>query len=401
MRLRLFLFAVAIFYVAAFAAMVAGHIWLWDAQGKLAAYDFVDVYAAGKLALAHHAAGAYDWPAHRAAESAALGYTIAWKDYFGWHYPPPFFFPAAALALLPYLAAFLAWSIATLPLYLAAMRRIVGSAQAWLAGFAFPATFYNISVGQNGFLTAGLIGGSLATLEAQPILSGVLLGLLTYKPQFGILFPFALAAGGYWRAFASATVTALVLAGISLLAFGSESWLAFVRSVPVTVDAVFVRGLEGWGKLNSLYGVCRWAGLGAQTAAAIQFALTAVLVVAIVVLWRSQAPFARKAAALATATLLATPYVYIYDFPILAVAIAFLWRERTFVLRESLLTAIACAAIAIFPFAHAATGLIATLCITAIIVLRCPVRRPSRLPRHKAGVAPQGDVPTYGPNSSS
>jgi arabinofuranan 3-O-arabinosyltransferase len=396
-RWHLLFFVAGVVYVAAFAAMIASHVWLWDAQGKLAAYDFIDVYAAGKLALAHHPASAYDWPSHRMAEAAALQHPLAWKDYFGWHYPPPFLFAAAALALLPYLAAFFAWSAATLPLYLLGVQRIVGRAGAWLAAFAFPATFYNISVGQNGFLTAALIGGSLATLEERPILSGVLLGLLTYKPQFGILFPFALAAGGYWRAFAAAAATAIVVAAMSWLAFGGAAWVAFVHSVPVTVDAVFMRGLEGWSKLNSVYGFCRWLGADAAAAAAVQIALDVLLIGAVIALWRSRAPFPLKAAALATATLLVTPYVYIYDFPILAVAIAFLWRQQEFDRRETLLVAIACAAVAVFPFMHIATGLAATLCVAAIVVMRCPARRPSRL----ATLAPQGDVPTYRPSSSS
>jgi arabinofuranan 3-O-arabinosyltransferase len=396
-RWHLLFFVASVVYVAAFAAMTASHVWLWDAQGALVPYDFIDVYAAGKLALAHHPASAYDWPSHRIAEAAALHHPLAWKDYFGWHYPPPFLFAAAVLALLPYLAAFFAWSAATLPLYLLSVQRIVGRPGAWLAAFAFPATFYNISVGQNGFLTAALIGGSLATLEERPILSGVLLGLLTYKPQFGILFPFALAACGYWRSVAAAAATAIVLATASWLTFGGDAWFAFVHSVPVTVDAVFMRGLEGWSKLNSVYGFCRWSGAGAGAAAATQIALDMLLIGAVFVLWRSKAPFALKAAALATATLLATPYAYIYDFPILAVAIAFLWRQQAFDFRETFLVAIACGAVAAFPFTHVAIGLAATFAVAAIVILRCPMHRPSRL----AALAPQGDAPTYRPTPST
>src|ERR1700741_520963 len=129
-RWHLVFFVAGAIYVAAFAALAAAHLWLWDAHGDIATYDFVAVHAAGKLALSGHAANAYDWPAHRTAETVSLGHPVSWKDYLGWHYPPPFLFAASALALLPYLAAFLAWSAATLPLYMLAMRRIV--AQGWL-----------------------------------------------------------------------------------------------------------------------------------------------------------------------------------------------------------------------------------------------------------------------------
>src|SRR5262249_51206819 len=115
---------------------------------------------------------------------------------------------------------------------------------------------------------------------------------------------------------------------------------------------------------------CRWLGADASVAGAAQIALTLALAAGIVALWRSNAPFARKAAALLTATLLATPYVYIYDFPLLAAALAFLYREKAFDRRETLLAAIACACVAIFPWAHAATGFLATLATATIVCMR-------------------------------
>ena len=47
----------------------------------------------------------------------------------------------------------------------------------------------NALVGQNGFLTAALIGGTLYLIPIRPVLAGICLGLLTYKPQYGLLFP--------------------------------------------------------------------------------------------------------------------------------------------------------------------------------------------------------------------
>ena len=62
-------------------------------------------------------------------------------------------------------------------------------AAAFLVALGFPAALWNVTAGQNGFLTAALIGGTLGLLERRPALAGVCLGLLTYKPQFGLLFP--------------------------------------------------------------------------------------------------------------------------------------------------------------------------------------------------------------------
>jgi len=368
--LRLLFFAVTVAYVAGFATILFTHVWLLDGAGRLIAYDFVGVYAAGKLALAGQPAGIYDWPTHKMAEAAALANSLSWRDYFGWHYPPPFLFAAAALALLPYLAAFFVWNVATLPFYLFVIRRVAGRAEAWLAAFAFPATFFNILVGQNGFVSAALIGGALVTLGENPILSGVLVGLMTYKPQFGILFPFALAAGGYWRTIAAAAATAIAMAIVSWLVLGSETWIAFFHSIPVTTDAVFVRGLAGWAKLNSLYGFCRWLGLGTVAAAAAQGIISTAAVGAVIALWRSRTSLSLKSAGLIAASLLATPYLYVYDLPILAVAIAFLFRAGPFDASEYVAIGLAVIAIFAFPFASAPTALIAVVLVTILITRR-------------------------------
>ena len=62
--------------------------------------------------------------------------------------------------------------------YLAVMRAIVGRPFGWLLAIGFPVVFNNALVGQNGFLTASLIGGTLYLLPIRPMLAGVCLGLL-------------------------------------------------------------------------------------------------------------------------------------------------------------------------------------------------------------------------------
>ena len=63
------------------------------------------------------------------------------------------------------------------------------------------------------------------------------------------------------------------------------------------------------------------------TAYAIQGSLALLLAASIAWLWHGDAAFELKAAALALASLLATPYVLDYDLVVLAVAIAFFVRH--------------------------------------------------------------------------
>jgi hypothetical protein len=90
-------------------------------------------------------------------------------------------------------------------------------------------------------------------------------------------------------------------------------------------------------------------------------------------LWRSRAPFDLKAAALAAATLIATPYLYMYDLVALAVAVAFLIRyalERGFLMREIAGLAAGAGLILSFPYAKTQVGLAAVLIVFALAMHR-------------------------------
>jgi arabinofuranan 3-O-arabinosyltransferase len=316
--------ALALSYAVFLAgSYVQGH-WLIDAKGRPVASDFVNIFAAGRLTLAGDPAGAYDWASQRAAEVAAVGYPF--EGFYPWPYPPQFLAPAALLALLPMVPASLVWLFATGAAYVASIRAIVGARIGpWLA-VGFPGALWTVTSGQSAFLSAALIGGALAVMERHPILAGVFLGALSYKPQLGLLFPFVLAAGGHWRTFAAAAaVTGVIIVG-SWLVFGGETWAAFFQSLPATSTIVLADGAASFAKLQSAFGLVRMLGGSEPLAWTVQLALAGTLAMFLCWLWRSDMPFDRKAAALAASALLATPYLFIYDLVVLAVPVAFLIR---------------------------------------------------------------------------
>jgi len=344
---------------------------LTDTQGAPIANDFVNVYAAGRLTLDGAPAVAYDWPPHKAAEVRAVGHDFA--NYYGWHYPPVFLFVAAALAMLPYLAALVIWLTATLAAYAATLAGIMGGRAGAFVALGFPAALWNVTAGQNGFLTAALIGGALGLLERHPALAGICLGLLSYKPQFGLLFPVALIAGRHWRTLAVAAAVAAALAALSWLAFGGDTWNAFVEAMPKTSRVVLGEGAAEFARLQSVFGLVRALGGGQTPAWSAQAIVTLTLAAGVVVLWRSRTPYELKAAALAAGALVATPYAYIYDFPVLAVAVAFLLRlslARGFTTAEIIALPCAGALLLTFPYVKTQDGLGAALIVLALVAQR-------------------------------
>ena len=347
------------------------HWWIYDADGRGIPTDFVNVWAAGRLVLDGHPAQAYDWVIQKQVEVALLGQDFA--GYFAWHYPPPFLFVASLLAQFPYAVAFIGWMVFSILPYLAVMRAIVGSHFGLLLALAMPVAFSNIFVGQNGFLTAALIGATLYLLPMRPVLAGICLGFLSYKPQYGLLFPIVLIAASQWRAFLAAGATAIALALISWLAFGTESWQAFFHWMPMFSQAFLTEGKAPWWKLQSLFALVRYFGGTEQLAWGFHWVLTASVAVVLALMWRSRVPYTLKAASLAVGTLLTTPYLFMYDLMVLAIPTAFLVRIG---LRSGFrpyeLPALACAAALIVGFICTGVplGLGATLIVAGLVLRR-------------------------------
>lgn len=328
-RVRLVSLAVLAASLIGVVVLLATATGLNDRLGRPLGTDFSNMYVAGKAVLAGEPALPFD-PARQHARAQSLFGTDT--PQYGWHYPPLVLGLAALLALLPYLAALSFWLGATLLGYLAGvhavLRAVPGQSLAddrlwWVVALGYPAVFVNIGHGQNGFLTAALITGALLLLERRPILAGVLFGLLAYKPQFGLLIPVALAAGGHWRTIVAAAVTVVALVAATFLAFGTEVWRAFVDSLPFT-RLVLEQGGPGFAKIQSLFAWVRMWGGPVSLAYAAQILLNLAIATALVFLWRGRQPPALKSAGLVLGLLLATPYSLDYDMVVLAPAIAWL-----------------------------------------------------------------------------
>jgi alpha-1,2-mannosyltransferase len=137
----------------------------------------------------------------------------------------------------------------------------------------------------------------------------------------------ALLAGGRWSTIGAAVATVAVLLALSFVMLGGGVWHAFADSMNFTQTVVLEQGSTGWEKIQSLFSAVRMWGAGVPLAYAIQIALALMLAASLAWLWHSDAAFELKAAGLATASLLATPYVLDYDLVVLAVAIAFFARH--------------------------------------------------------------------------
>ena len=287
--------------------------------------DFFALWSYSAIARSNPAAELYDFAALHARQ-VALGMDPSEESTFP--YPPTFILFLWPLSLLPYGVAYCVWTFGTLVLFVGAIWKTCSRLPLCLLGaLVGPATIVTIYSGQSGLLAAALIIAGVRFARNQPILGGILIGLLTYKPQLGFLVPVALVGAGLWPAFGVACVTALVLTAAATLAFGLAVWPAWLSFMPEYV-AIFDKATWLVRMMPTVMANSMMVGVPMPVAEEIQAAAALVI---IVLVWRC---FRRDAgqlamAALLVGTFLATPHAFVYDLPMLSAALALVIQERT------------------------------------------------------------------------
>jgi alpha-1,2-mannosyltransferase len=303
------------------AAVVAWEFGVFGPSRSPFVSDFPSFYAAGSLALQGLPELAYDETAHWVAEQALGGD----GPYVYFFYPPPFLLLCAPLALLPYWVALVLFEAASLAAYALLACRIAGAA--WcLPALAFPAVFWCAGLGQNSFLTAALFGAATLLVDRRPVWSGVLFGLLCYKPHFGLLVPIALAAGSHWRAFGAALATLCSVTAATVWLFGFGAWLRYLDAMSAAArmygsDTIFLAGYV------SPFGAARLAGMAAGPALTLQLLISLATAVIVALVWHRKARQPIRAAVLIAGTLLSVPVALLYDLTLLSICIAWLARD--------------------------------------------------------------------------
>jgi hypothetical protein len=153
--------------------------WVIRPDGSLSNIDFCWIWVSRKFAASSDPGRVYDYALFSAAQAPLVGPPSGNIPPYHFLYPPTLLFFTYPLGLISCLNAFSVWVVATLLLYQAAVYAIISRPAALIAAVTPAAVLKNIQLGQNGFLTAALIGCSLAFMERRPWISGIFLGLRT------------------------------------------------------------------------------------------------------------------------------------------------------------------------------------------------------------------------------
>ncbi|MGU7782977.1 glycosyltransferase family 87 protein [Burkholderia sp. PU8-34] len=287
--------------------------------------DFTPIWSAAWLAAHGHALDAWQYAAVGAVELRAIPAMQAMPGGLPWLYPPTMLLWVLPLGWLPYMLAAALWLGGAYALFVAVCGAIVPRRTAMLCAFAFPGAFFATLIGQNSLLTAGLAGLGLLMLQRRPAAAGICFGLLTVKPQLAVLFPLALLCAGQWRALAAWAATVAGGAALATLAFGPAAWLSFLHGISGTYQAVG-NSQAILARLPTLHAMSMLAGWPAIATKGLEAVSALVAAAAVCYAWRGTCTYALRAATLACASLLASPYLFDYDLAWYGIVIA--WYAR-------------------------------------------------------------------------
>jgi hypothetical protein len=298
-----------------------------DATGHAVGRDFVNLWTAGQLIADGRVIDVFDPAKFGAAQRALLSPDF---PFHFWSYPPTFLFAAVPFGHTSYLGGLVIWSLAGAIALLFAGRALLGDWVAPLLLVASPAVAVNLVLGQNGAVTAALLMTACAWMARRPASSGALLGVLTFKPQLGLLVPFALLAERRWTTITTAIVAALAFAGLSAAVFGLEAWRAFVGDALPMQTAMMSGGTGPFRRMmTSAFMAGRLLGLALSWAMLAQVPFTLAGALFVWRAWRSDASLGMKFAILAVAGHMATPQAFNYDMiPLAAAALLLLRGDR-------------------------------------------------------------------------
>jgi hypothetical protein len=314
--------------VGVYSLMLPVDAMLHNRINEVIGADFQAFYIASLMVADGTLPEIYDMDAYSARSLLEIGSTAK----YSWSYPPVAFFFIAPLAAFSFIPAMILWGLLQLAAAAWMLYRLYPPWLTTVITVFSPPLMLNFVIGQNGALSATILGGGLLLLSSYPVAAGLVFALAAYKPHLALLVPVCLLAGGHYRAFAAMAIGGISLVLASAAVFGIDTWLAFFEQMNNHLGYVDASRLQLDRFPTTYAAVLRLSG-NVTVAQLAQGASSLAVVILVAWTWaRTEAP-AERALTLMAATLLATPYAYDYDLAILVVPFA--WILKEYMVRKS------------------------------------------------------------------
>ncbi len=299
---------------------------LVDRNGLVKGTDFLHFYTLGNLALRGRGDLLYDMRAQ--AELTHEFVARAPDSLYVALYGPQMSLFFAPFARLSYGWALTAWLVLNLLIYAFCCYVVWKTcprlhAYRWtvvILAIAFPGLFHLFAWGQTSGLA--LLCFTLAFLAIEndrPLLAGLAIGSLIFKPQLGLAAAVVFVFTRQWKVVAGAVMAATLQLAVAWMHYGSEIMRNYWRALTHVEDVLplLEPRLYQTHSLRSFWSLLLpWPRVA--------FALYAICALAVLLftvrVWKSTSPLSLRYSGLLLATVLISPHLTVYDLIILAPA---------------------------------------------------------------------------------
>ncbi len=303
---------------------------LRDRYGEMKGADFLHFYLLGDIARNHLGDILYNFP-KQVELSAKLVPQSSGEIYLP-VYGPQFSLLFIPFAALPYGWAAALWMLTSAAIYLICCFALMDACPhlpkdrvtILVLALAYPGFFSLIAGGQNAALALAAFTLAFFCFRAnRPLLAGLALGLLAYKPQFGLMAALVFILTFEWKVMIGALLTTAGQLALGAWYYGPSILNDYAHSIfGIGRKAGFLE--PNVYKMHSLRAF--WQLLLPWPS--IAFAAYAVCALAIVFLtircWRSKTPLPLRYAVFILGTVLVDPHLTDYDLVVLAPAFLFI-----------------------------------------------------------------------------
>jgi Glycosyltransferase family 87 len=283
--------------------------------------DFVGFYIAGRMGSKGNLTLAYDVAQMNSELDAFHGK----QCHISWVHPPTFGLIATFLSYFPIGLSYIIFMSSTLLGYAYVLRRLSENLVNYnIVRIAFlPAIVGVMLQGQTGFLTATLVGLFCFGVIAERTQAGIPLGLMIIKPHLALGIAFFCLIEKKWGVICVAGITSAVLVLIATFWFGANVWESFAIGI-AEIGRRLADGDLPLAKMTSVYASLSSAGVSHTIASSLQ--ILSFLICLSVIFWAHCLKLETKMLMGISifCSLGLAPYVFYYDWTILAVGFALL-----------------------------------------------------------------------------
>jgi hypothetical protein len=245
-------------------------------------------------------------------------------------YPPQAALLFAPFRYLSYRAAVCVWVLILISGYAAIVWSTWRSVRdvfpdGWFvaaAAAAFPPFWLLVLFGQTTLVPlAGFFLAWRALKANRPFVAGLAFGLLSIKPQFGILLAFVVVVNAQWRILLGGVCSIVIQVAAVIGTLGFQALRAYFDTVLAMRRIEELLEPDAW-RMHSLRTITNLAP--GNPGQALWFVICAAVVAIVVWIWRTNAKLDTRMGMLVLGTVLINPHLFVYDASVLVLALLWL-----------------------------------------------------------------------------